>query len=204
MIELPLVVQMGIAESTESYGLTVNSNLEEIALITDSKIVTSTYETYEGDYTVSATTEGNVVLNTENKVCTGNITVNQLRKQTPLNPNISVDSSTGTVNASVSFQTGYNNSFVVKTKSYSMPTQSAHTYTAGTTEKTILVKGTYLTGDIKLAAIPTYQGDVEFTPSDEAQTIQIKSKMATENITINPVPSNYGKIEWNGSFLTVS
>lgn len=203
MIELPLVVQMGIAESTESYGLTVNSNLEEIALTTDSKIVTSTYETYEGDYTVSATTEGNVVLNTENKVCTGNITVNQLTEMELNAPSISVDNDTGRVTALVTYTPGYNDMYVAMPVVKPLPAHAGATFIASPVERVILPKGTFLTGDIKVAA-NLYTGAVEFTPTDEVQTIQIKSRMATENITINPVPSNYGKIEWNGSFLTVS
>lgn len=50
----------------------------------------------------------------------------------------------------------------------------------------------------------TYDGEYEFTPTDEQQTIVTVNKLLLDNIVINPVPSNYGKIEWNGSYLTVS
>ena len=49
-----------------------------------------------------------------------------------------------------------------------------------------------------------YDGDYEWTPTEEAQTIEIANKKAVDNIIINPIPSNYGLITWNGSTLTVS
>ena len=55
-----------------------------------------------------------------------------------------------------------------------------------------------------MVSADTYEGDYEFTPSDEQQTIATTNKLLLDNIIINPVPSNYGKIEWNGSYLTVS
>ena len=48
-----------------------------------------------------------------------------------------------------------------------------------------------------------YDGDYEFTPSNEAQTVQIKGLTAKDNITISPIPSNYGKITWDGATLKV-
>lgn len=55
-----------------------------------------------------------------------------------------------------------------------------------------------------MVSADTYDGDYEFTPSDEHQTIVTFNKLLLDNIVIHPVPSNYGKIEWNGSYLTVS
>jgi len=49
-----------------------------------------------------------------------------------------------------------------------------------------------------------FDGDYEYTPTQEAQTIPIIGKTARQNITINPIPSNYGLITWNGAILTVS
>lgn len=53
-------------------------------------------------------------------------------------------------------------------------------------------------------SVEVYDGDYEFTPTDEPQTIAIENKRATQNITINPIPSNYGLITWDGATLTVS
>lgn len=203
MIQLPLTVNLTVKESQEVYSLTVESNSSSLNMEVLTPVVSSTIEDYAGPYTATATTDGAVILSTEGKRCTDNITVSQLRKQTPQNPNISVDSSTGTINTSVSFQTGYNDSFVVKTKSYPMPAQAAHTYAAGTKEKTILVKGTYLTGDIKLSAIPTYSGPTEITPTEADQIVEVKDLLPTDNITVKRVPNNYGRIEWNGSYITI-
>lgn len=49
-----------------------------------------------------------------------------------------------------------------------------------------------------------YEGEVVFTPSDSVQVIPTKDLVLGDDITIEPIPSNYGRIEWNGSFLTVS
>lgn len=54
------------------------------------------------------------------------------------------------------------------------------------------------------AGVVPYEGEYEFTPSEEAQTISIEQKMALQDITINPIPSNYGLITWSGTSLTVS
>lgn len=57
---------------------------------------------------------------------------------------------------------------------------------------------------IKEEVADPFEGDYEYTPSEETQTIQIAGKSAYQNITINPIPSNYGLITWNGATLTVS
>ena len=49
-----------------------------------------------------------------------------------------------------------------------------------------------------------YDGQYEFTSTNEVQIINTKNMILGENITIKPIPSNYGAIGWNGSFLTVS
>lgn len=51
---------------------------------------------------------------------------------------------------------------------------------------------------------PSYEGDYEFTPSEEAQTITIEGRTASQDIVIQPIPSNYGLITWDGRTLTVS
>ena len=49
-----------------------------------------------------------------------------------------------------------------------------------------------------------YQGDLEFTPTDETQTIATKDLVLSDDIIINPIPSNYGLISWNGRGILVS
>lgn len=49
-----------------------------------------------------------------------------------------------------------------------------------------------------------YDGEYEFTPTEETQTALTNGKVLFRNITINPIPSNYGRITYNGSILTVS
>ena len=52
--------------------------------------------------------------------------------------------------------------------------------------------------------VEIYDGEYEFTPTEDTQTVSIENKMAVQDITINPIPSNYGLITWNGAILTVS
>ena len=54
------------------------------------------------------------------------------------------------------------------------------------------------------AIYPVYDGPVEITPSEEAQTLDTTMKSLLENIVINPIPDNYGLSTWDGSTLTVS
>lgn len=51
---------------------------------------------------------------------------------------------------------------------------------------------------------PSYEGDYEITPAEEAQILETDQLYMQGDITINPIPSNYGLITWNGSTLTVS
>ena len=52
--------------------------------------------------------------------------------------------------------------------------------------------------------VETYDGEYEFTPTEDTQTVSIANKRAVQDITINPIPSNYGLITWDGSTITVS
>ena len=52
--------------------------------------------------------------------------------------------------------------------------------------------------------VEIYDGEYEFTPTEDTQTVSIENKMATQDITINPIPTNYGRITWNGTTITVS
>lgn len=50
----------------------------------------------------------------------------------------------------------------------------------------------------------TYDGETEFTPTQEMQIIQTENKLTKQNIIINPIPKNYGLITWDGHHITVS
>ena len=52
--------------------------------------------------------------------------------------------------------------------------------------------------------LPTYDGEITVTPTNQTQTLSTKSKYLTDNITIEPIPNNYGLVTWNGSVLTIS
>lgn len=51
---------------------------------------------------------------------------------------------------------------------------------------------------------PYYDGEYEFTPTQEAQTLEVGGYIMRQNVTINAIPSNYGLITWDGARLVVS
>jgi hypothetical protein len=53
-------------------------------------------------------------------------------------------------------------------------------------------------------SIPTYQGEYNFTPSEDEQTINIDGMVADGNIIVNPIPNNYGLVTRVGSILTIT
>lgn len=78
---------------------------------------------------------------------------------------------------------------------------------AGATISGALSSPATLEGELTIpsaAGIVSYDGDYEWTPTEQTQTIEIEGLRATENITINPIPSNYGLITYNGTTITVS
>lgn len=157
---LPLVVEMTV-DAGNSYELSAETNQHEINLDNELEINVVSYDVpeYQGSYTVDAGLSP-VVLNTQDKRLTQNVTVNALQAISPSSPSISVNSDNGYVTATAYYPVGYNDlSFVIPTV-HPLPTQSAHTYTPSNSEQTILTKGTYLTGNIKLAPISLPYADV--------------------------------------------
>ena len=64
-----------------------------------------------------------------------------------------------------------------------------------------------LSGSLTLGGTPTYErydGEYEVEPTTEEQVLSTAYKIATANVVVKPIPQNYGRIDWNGSFLTVS
>lgn len=56
---------------------------------------------------------------------------------------------------------------------------------------------------IKEEVADPFEGDYEYTPSEETQTIQIAGRTANQNITINGIPDGYARLVWDGQKLTV-
>jgi len=73
---IPLVVQMTV-ETGNSYTLSVDSNLQEIKLKNDTKIVASIYADYHGEYEVTPGDEA-VTLETADLVLHQNVVVNPI------------------------------------------------------------------------------------------------------------------------------
>lgn len=78
MIQLPLTVNLTVNESRQVYGLTVESNSNPLNMEVLTPVVSSTVEDYAGPYITTATTDGDVILSTEGKRCTENITVKRI------------------------------------------------------------------------------------------------------------------------------
>lgn len=51
---------------------------------------------------------------------------------------------------------------------------------------------------------PVYDGEYEFTPTEEVQVIPTENRLTEQSIIINPIPKNYGLVTWNGHHLTIS
>ena len=203
MIELPIIVDLTVNKNDVVFEFDLENLNPEIEF-TASNVINVEFPTYDGDYTVDASVHNPVVLETQGKVMNDDVTVNQLQELEVSSHTITVNSDTGAVRSTATFTKGYaENAFAIM-KALQLPTHSAQVFNPSTTGYRILEKGEYLTGDIYLNAIPTYQGETTFTPSDETQVIAVRNLMPTTDITINPVPNNYGKIEWNGSYLKVS
>ena len=63
--------------------------------------------------------------------------------------------------------------------------------------------GTEFDDVILVGELNYFDGDYEYTPTQEVQTIPIHGKTGREDITINPIPSNYGRVSYDGSRLRV-
>lgn len=49
-----------------------------------------------------------------------------------------------------------------------------------------------------------FEGEYEYTPTEETQVIPMSGLRALEDVVINPIPNNYGLITYNGSTIRVS
>lgn len=200
MTELPIVVNMTVDASRTEYDLTAESNLEEIELLNDTVIETggSHVPVYEGPYTVDAGLNA-VTLDTDGKRMTQDVTVNALQAISPSGPSISVNNDNGRITATASYPVGYNDvAFFIPTVK-PLTTQGTHTYTPSNTEQTILTKGTFITGNIKVGAIPT---GTRGTPTATKGTVSNHSVSVTPSVTNTTGYITGGTI--NGTAVSVS
>ena len=77
MVNLPIVVQMAL-----------ESNLHEVALSNDTVINATIIDIphYEGSYVVDASAHNAIILETKDKLCTDDITVNKIQTARTSNP----------------------------------------------------------------------------------------------------------------------
>lgn len=202
MIELPIIVDLTVNRNEVVFDFDLENTNPEIEF-TSSNVINIELPTYDGDYVVDASPDNPVILETNGKAMAGNVTVNQLPTQQIQQPILNVNYDTGVISAYSDYRVGYNKLNMITNVNIPLNTLSGRTITPRFFEQTIMTRGQLATGTIKVAAVPRYDGVVEFTPSEQSQTIEISGKMAAADIVINPIPSNYGRIEWNGSFLAV-
>lgn len=202
MIELPIIVDLTVNRNEVVFDFDLENTNPEIEFTTEN-VINIDFPVYDGEYVVDASMDNAVVLETAGKLLAENVTVNKLKEQTVTAHNISVNQNRGSVTSTVTMSAGYSPEAFTVMKSYQLPTLGATEFTPATQPILAVRHGTYVTGDISIAAVPTYDGETVFTPTEQTQTVQISNKMSASNITINPIPSNYGRIEWNGSYLAV-
>ena len=81
MINLPIIVNMTVESNPMVFSMSVETNPIELSLGTDTAINVTIIDapTYDGDYVVDPLAHSAIVLETKNKVCTDNVTVNKIR-----------------------------------------------------------------------------------------------------------------------------
>lgn len=200
MIELPIIVDLTVNRNEVVFDFDLENTNPEIEF-TSSNVINLEYPTYDGEYTVNAGYEP-VVLPTTNKTLTQDVTVNRLQENDLYIHDVEI-SDTGLLRSTAAVSPGYNDATLFSSFRQQLQTVEGQTVTPTFYEQTIAVRREFVTGTIKVAAVPRYDGVLEFTPSEQSQTIEISGKMAAADIVVNPIPSNYGRIEWNGSFLAV-
>ena len=57
--------------------------------------------------------------------------------------------------------------------------------------------------DVHVKALPDYDGPLEVTPSDVAQTLPFAGHSGVEDVVVAPIPSNWGRIVYTGGIITV-
>lgn len=202
MITLPISVDLYVDDNLKIVDLSVEPK-EEIELVIDTKTVAPPLDEYDGEYTVSASVDNDVVLQTAGKYLAEDITVNKLKKQTGQEVIFTLNPDTGEVRSTATYMDGYNEYINVVNHITRLNTMGARTVVPRTTEQVAVGKGYFTTGIVKVAAVPTYDGGLTITPTDQEQVIEIQGKLATSNIVVEPIPSNYGRIIWDGSHLSI-
>lgn len=81
MISLPIQVNMTLDTSKTVFALALESNLEEVTLQSDTVINATIVDIprYEGEYTVDPLANNSIILETKDKLCTEDITVNKIQ-----------------------------------------------------------------------------------------------------------------------------
>lgn len=88
MVNLPIVVQMALDKSKTVFAMALESNLHEVALSNDTVINATIIDIphYEGSYVVDASAHNAIILETKDKLCTDDITVNKIQTARTSNP----------------------------------------------------------------------------------------------------------------------
>lgn len=157
---LPLVVEMTV-DTGNIYELSAETNQHEINLDNELEINVVGYDVpeYEGSYTVNAGLSP-VVLNTQDKRLTQNVTVNALTENRIADNTLTINQSNGRVSSSFQITPGYNDTYLMGNKNLNLPTEAGKTVTPTTSEQYAVYAHTYTLGDIKVGAIPSQYADI--------------------------------------------
>ena len=196
---LPLVVEMTV-DTGNSYELSAETNQHEINLDNELEINVVGYDVpeYEGSYTVDAGLSP-VVLNTQDKRLTQNVTVNALTENQVTGNSLTINTLTGKVSSLVSISAGYSPSVFGVSKSLQLSTQERATITPTTSEQTAVTRGKYTTGAVKVRAMPT---GTRGTPTATKGTVSNHSVSVTPSVTNTTGYIEGGTI--NGTAVSVS
>lgn len=177
---LPLVVEMTV-DTGNSYELSAETNQHEINLDNELEINVIGHDVpeYEGSYTVDAGLSA-VVLNTQDKRLTQNVTVNALTENSISSHTLTINQSTGKVSTSVQVTPGYNDATLYSNKNLNLSTEAGKTVTPTTSEQYAVYSHTYTLGDIKVGAIPTGTAG---TPTATKGTVTNHSISVTPSVT---------------------
>lgn len=177
---LPLVVQMTVDSGT-TYELSADTNLQEIDLDNELQINVVGYDVpeYQGSYTVDAGLSP-VVLNTQDKRLTQDVTVNALTENQVTGNSLTINQDNGRVSSLVSISAGYSPVTFGVNKTLQLSTQARATITPTTSEQTAVAKGKYTTGIVKVGAMPTGTAG---TPTATKGSVSNHSVSVTPSVT---------------------
>lgn len=88
MISLPIIVPLVFEETQTVFNLALESNQQMVALQSECSVNPVIYDapTYDGAYVIDPSAHNAIILETKDKICTDDITVNKIKTSQTTNP----------------------------------------------------------------------------------------------------------------------